>query len=597
MSKALSEGLGVPASPGTYSAALEGLTGVNEILMRRDPSIPPLYESGAHWELRPKDPSDTRWRYADEVATDGWGDCQALAAYRAAELRVKGADPSAHVRVYPTGENKYHAVVARGNGLVEDPSVALGMLPFPGAPMTNRDLPSVNGPRGGYPGGGSPGLNPDAIMGAKRRIARSVAGLHPVAAVCGVGQFGDETGFGPKCAVVKDAAPEYGQPTFHIVGHKKGGKRGFKGVHRVPLKGGSAVVGMTRTYSHPADCIGDAASLISDIAHGLAKSPAAIAMLSPFGAATTLALTDPSIQHALGKIGSDVKSAVAKKNGKSKPSNDSNGDSGGGWPNDWSVTGASQFDHEDAAIVGWGLSSLTHLLTAPAHAVANLVKHPASPAHAIANVLHPHNRRRIHPAATQAVVGWGLSNLTGLITKPLSAVKNLITHPSLSNLGRVAISPLAGVVNTLPGTSGLVNRAMGSGGSPAAMSPMSPQMMPGMTPFVPGMNPYGTSPGMPPGWPPGMPPGQQWLPPPGAPQFNTTNRQYQSPYSQQQPTADAYNAPTAADFGLPTSGTGTESSGQPTENQNLAVAFSDPSSQSALASYMDPAGGLGYWNT
>jgi hypothetical protein len=92
-----------------------------------------------------------RWRYPHDVITSGWGDCQDLSAYRAAELRVSGEDPMARVRVYPTGMGpdgsitKFHAVVERGNGAVEDPSVILGMSPIPGAPMTTSQLPDVSG--------------------------------------------------------------------------------------------------------------------------------------------------------------------------------------------------------------------------------------------------------------------------------------------------------------------------------------------------------------------------------------------------------------------------------------------------------------------
>jgi len=563
--------------------------------MRRDPSIPPLYASGANWELRPKDPSDTRWRYANEVATEGWGDCQALAGYRAAELRVKGGDPAAHVRVYPTGENKFHAVVARGNGWVEDPSVVLGMMPFPGAPMTTNELPAIQGPAGGSPGGGSPGLSPDAIMGAKRRIAHAVVGLHPYCMVTGSGCLGDETGREAKIARIRDAAPEFQQPTFHIVGHRKGGKAGWKGVHRVPMKDGTAIVGMTRTYVHPADCVGDAAGLISDVAKGILKVPGAIFALSPFGAATTVALADPAVQHALGSVARTVKNEVTKK-----PPTQSNGGGGGGdgW-GDWgtSVTGGPRaINEDDAAVVGWGLSNLTHILTAPARAAADIINphHPRHPRHAKAK----------HPAT----VGWGLSNLASMITTPVKAVGNLISHPSLSNLGRVAISPMAGIVNTLPGTSGLVNRAMGfGGGSPAAPAPAAGQV-PGMPPGwgtsgrslatyqsqqAPGMP--GSGFGMPPGWPPGMPPGQTWYPPGVNPATGFPPGVNPASVSQYNPYAtplysSSYNAPTAADYGLPTGGMPGGSGGGPGEAADLATAFSDPYNQSAISSYTDPAG-------
>jgi hypothetical protein len=352
MSRALSVSLGVPSSPGTYSAALEGLTGVNEVLMRRDPNIPPLYSTGTRWEIREGDPTETQWRFAPDVATSGWGDCQDLSAYRAAELRVTGEDPKAHVRVYPTGTNKYHAVVARGNGLVEDPSTILGMPPFPGEPVMTNQLPAIQGPRGGSPGGGPPVFSPDAMVG----IRAAICGMHPYTAIVGMGFFGEETGCAPKLARIKDAAPEFQQPTFHVTGHKKGKVCGWKGVYRMPLKDGTAIVGMTRTYAHPADCIGDGAGLISDVAHSIAKSPPLMMALSPFSAGTTLALMDPSVQHALGNVGRSVKS---RGNG----SDDS-------WPATWGrkSPGPKSISRHDAAIVGVGLSCLNHIVTNP-HAV------------------------------------------------------------------------------------------------------------------------------------------------------------------------------------------------------------------------------------
>lgn len=549
MSKALSVGLGVPSSCGTYSAALEGLTGVNEVLMRRDPSIPPLYESGARWELRPNDPSDTRWRYADEVATEGWGDCQALAAYRAAELRVNGTDPQAHVRVYPTGENKYHAVVARGDGRVEDPSVALGMMPFPGAPMTHDQLPAVQGPAGGYPGGGSPGLDPDAIQGAKKRIIRAVCGLHPYAAMCGMGAFGDETGLAPKLARVRDAAPEYGQPTVHITPHRCGSVTGWKGVHRIPLKDGTAIVGMTKTHRHPANCVGDVAGLISDIASGIAKSPALLWLLSPFSAGTTLALQDPTVQHALGSVGRSVKTAIKEKGDGGSLAKKSDG-----WPDDWSVSGPPD-------------------------------------------------------TTDMAIVGWGLSNLASLVTDPLNAAKNLITHPSLTNLGKLGLSPLTGALHTIyrpsSGGGGPQPGAMPAGGAigrggpirvnPQALATRQAQSGQSAQYVPPGFDPT-TYLGMSiPGFPT-MPPYSAYPVYPGM-AYNATTHSYQPPQFFN-PDPNAWNAPTAADYGLGVEPFGGAGTGAPTEADNLAAAFSDPYAYDALASYNPMGGGsLGYWNT
>lgn len=291
MSKALSASLGVPSSPGTYSAALEGLTGVNEVLMRRNPSFPPLYSTGARWEIRPGDPSETEWRYAPNVATEGWGDCQDLSSYRAAELRVTGEDPHAKVRVYPTGPNRYHAVVARGNGMVEDPSVILGMSPVPEAPMSTNQLPAVAGPM----------YDPRAFLAA------SILALHPNASPAGT--LGSETGSDSKFARVKDVAPEVTGPTFHVAPHRVGSVYGWKGIHRVPLKDGTAIVGMTRTHKNPTDCIGDGPGLMTRIGQTILNHPIISALISPEAYIATRALMDPGTQHALNTTASAAKSA------------------------------------------------------------------------------------------------------------------------------------------------------------------------------------------------------------------------------------------------------------------------------------------------
>jgi hypothetical protein len=91
--------------------------------MQRQP-LPPLYESGVVYKDEPRDV----WRHAVDVLGEKWGDCEDLAAYRAAELRVSGEDPDAAVTVYQSGPGRYHAVVARSGGVLEDPSRALGMM-------------------------------------------------------------------------------------------------------------------------------------------------------------------------------------------------------------------------------------------------------------------------------------------------------------------------------------------------------------------------------------------------------------------------------------------------------------------------------------
>ncbi len=55
-----------------------------------------------------------------------FADCKALAAWRAAELRVLG-DPNAMAYPIQAGPRLFHVVVVHGSGLVEDPSAEYGM--------------------------------------------------------------------------------------------------------------------------------------------------------------------------------------------------------------------------------------------------------------------------------------------------------------------------------------------------------------------------------------------------------------------------------------------------------------------------------------
>lgn len=123
MGSALSQ-IGVPSNAEALSAALEGLTSLNRLIMRRQ-EIPPLRDSGVVYAC----PPFKVWRHCAEVGRSGWGDCESLSAWRAAELNVTGEDPEARVFVYRSGPHKYHAIVERGDGTLEDPSVEHGMNP------------------------------------------------------------------------------------------------------------------------------------------------------------------------------------------------------------------------------------------------------------------------------------------------------------------------------------------------------------------------------------------------------------------------------------------------------------------------------------
>lgn len=117
--------LAVDGDPQLLTAAAEALTAMNYVIMSRDPdSYPPLYESGARY--RREEPGREDWLTCDAILAQGFGDCEDLAAYRAAELRREGVP--ARVLVRPTKRGSYHAVVVYPDGDVEDPSRMLVIM-------------------------------------------------------------------------------------------------------------------------------------------------------------------------------------------------------------------------------------------------------------------------------------------------------------------------------------------------------------------------------------------------------------------------------------------------------------------------------------
>jgi len=123
----------VPDVPAALNAALEGLVRVNVALLRAaivvGRPVPPLYSSGIRYKREPV-PREWWQTIADNVV-ERVGDCEDLAAHRAAECRLAGLlvgipYPARAVAIR-TGRNTYHAVVRHPNGRIEDPSRALGM--------------------------------------------------------------------------------------------------------------------------------------------------------------------------------------------------------------------------------------------------------------------------------------------------------------------------------------------------------------------------------------------------------------------------------------------------------------------------------------
>lgn len=85
-------------------------------------SLPPLYSTRVAWSL-----GDVgTLPLAHTVLRRGRAACGPLASYRAAELQHRGEDARAVVVPSPSGvDGRWHAVVRRGNGTIEDPSKIL----------------------------------------------------------------------------------------------------------------------------------------------------------------------------------------------------------------------------------------------------------------------------------------------------------------------------------------------------------------------------------------------------------------------------------------------------------------------------------------
>jgi hypothetical protein len=122
------EGLSREETKAALDAALETLTRAQEPLVARG-RIPTARDAIASRRVRwrPEPPGDEHFDLAQTVLRRGWGDCDDLAPWHAASLRATGEDPEARAVVRPSGPRRWHAVVERSDGSIDDPSAAAGM--------------------------------------------------------------------------------------------------------------------------------------------------------------------------------------------------------------------------------------------------------------------------------------------------------------------------------------------------------------------------------------------------------------------------------------------------------------------------------------
>lgn len=131
-------------------AALEATTRLDESLLKKG-VVPPFRTAVNAVRWKPEPPGDEHFDHAAVVLGRGWGDCDDLAPWHAASLRVTGEDPGAKAFVKRSGPNRWHAVVQRSNGKVDDPSKEAGMGRTNG--VLGGHLPLMMRPRAGVVGG------------------------------------------------------------------------------------------------------------------------------------------------------------------------------------------------------------------------------------------------------------------------------------------------------------------------------------------------------------------------------------------------------------------------------------------------------------
>jgi hypothetical protein len=127
-------------------AALEAVTRLNEDLIAtgKSPTSRQLIAQGARWE--PEKPGDEHFDHGALISARGHGDCDDWAPLHAATLRVTGEDPGAKAIVRKSGPKRWHAIVQRSNGTIDDPSLAAGM-PGPGTlGVIGASLPMMTRP-------------------------------------------------------------------------------------------------------------------------------------------------------------------------------------------------------------------------------------------------------------------------------------------------------------------------------------------------------------------------------------------------------------------------------------------------------------------
>jgi len=109
-------------------AALESVTRTVSSLVRNGhapPAAGEIKKGRVKWH--PEPPGDEHFDLPSTILARGHGDCDDLAPWHAGSLRAAGIDPGARAIVKKSGPQRWHAVVRRSDGTIEDPSLHAGM--------------------------------------------------------------------------------------------------------------------------------------------------------------------------------------------------------------------------------------------------------------------------------------------------------------------------------------------------------------------------------------------------------------------------------------------------------------------------------------
>lgn len=135
-------------TPPVLNAMLEGVTRLNEQLLKE--GAPTFRESVNRVRWAPEPPGQECFDHLGIALARGKADCDDLAPWHAASLRATGEDRGAKAIVKKSGPKRWHAVVQRSNGTIDDPSREAGMGQRRGTNPVLSPMPGASSVSGVY---------------------------------------------------------------------------------------------------------------------------------------------------------------------------------------------------------------------------------------------------------------------------------------------------------------------------------------------------------------------------------------------------------------------------------------------------------------